>query len=313
MNDVDGGRLEETRGTKHPSTPEAFDFEGDNETPRKVAKSDDDASEPAGGDKKRRKCNPPPLFGEIRLEALRGVLGKPSKTGSISVSLFNGDTQQPFMATFAMPGVHEEGCDVPFGLEVTHPLREPPSFLGGPAGREVEGLDMLFSLCPAHVRFMEDVEARVKQMALQHSKEWFGKVLREQDIDRLFSSSIKRPAADKSYAPNLRASMVLSAPKDRERILTSIITVKPSAGTVEEGRGWAWVQPRLTEARKWARSKLWPVVEFRTVWITKQGFGLRASFREVIVREQEQQQFHSTAYSDEACRELLGLGERRAA
>ncbi len=80
---------------------------------------------------------------------------------------------------------------------------------------------------------------------------------------------------------------------------------------MESGKGWAWVAPQLPDARNWRRCEIWAAVEFRSVWITKQGFGLRGNFTEMIIRERPQQA-HGLAYSEEACRQLLGLGRAQA-
>ena len=255
---------------------------------------------------------PPPHFRALRVEAINARLMRASKSGSVSALLINGDTQQPLSLVLAMPG-EDAGCDVPFGLEVTHPLKEPPSFLGGPArGGGVEGLDMLVSLDAAQVATLERMEARVRALALEQSKEWFGRAVRPDALDRMFSSLLKRPAADKNYAVNLKAKMELSAPPELRQYLTAITVVRRNGegeegrGVVTRGEGWDFVQPQLADARNWRRCEVWPTVEFRTVWITKTNFGIRASFKEIVIRE-PQRQTYGQAYSEEACRELLGL------
>ena len=255
---------------------------------------------------------PPPHVRALRVEAITARLMKASKSGSVSALLLNGDTQQPLSLVLAMPG-EDAGCDVPFGLEVTHPLKEPPSFLGGPVrGGGVEGLDMLVSLDAVQVATLERMEARVRALALEQSKEWFGRAVRPDALDRMFSSLLKRPAADKNYAVNLKAKMELSAPPELRQYLTAITVVRRNGegeegrGVVTRGEGWDFVQPQLADARNWRRCEVWPTVEFRTVWITKTNFGIRASFKEIVIRE-PQRQTYGQAYSEEACRELLGL------
>ena len=258
---------------------------------------------------------PPPRFETTRLEGISARLGRPSKgTGAVSVSLTNDDTQQPLTVVFAVPG-EDPASLLPFGLETSHPIREPPSFLGGPAGKDVEGLDMLMTLHENQVAWLEKLEERLCQMGLQSAKEWFGRALREADVQRAYNSCIKRAAADKSYPPNLRARVVLTAPPGREGYLTRITVVKrdgngEGAGSIETGEGWDWVQPRLDEARKWKQCEIWATEEFRSLWITKTGFGLRANYKDVVILQSCRPQQHGPAYTDEACRELLGLSPR---
>ncbi len=175
---------------------------------------------------------------------------------------------------------------------------------------------MLLSLTPEQAAWLEGLEAHVKALAFASSKEWFGQAMREKDLDRIFSSSLRRPAPDKEYPPTLKAVMVLSAPPEQESFLARLTLLKPECEdpdqAVQSGRGWAWTQPRAAAADRWRRCEVWPTLEFRSVWITANAFGLRVNYKECLIKERSARPVQAQAFAADMARFLL-LQERPVA
>lgn len=246
--------------------------------------------------------NPPPTIFTFKLENVQcKAASRPTKQGKPTINIYDLSNQRPPKVALSTTddGVTlRDPPTIPFGLETAHPQREPPSFLGGPAGRVIEGLDLTINLTEEQADFLENVERFLKKVVCEHSKEWLGSELHGQEIDHWFTSTIKR---SKEYAPSFRAQVVLVAPPDRAEELTTVNIVEPS-GEVRTGKGWEFVQATLGSS-KWKRGSVWAVVEFRNMWVGPRAFGLRCSYKELTIREKPSTA-HSSFFTPDILRSL---------
>jgi hypothetical protein len=225
---------------------------------------------------------PPPLFREISPDHVVARTGRLDKNNNVNVSLFNVTTQQLLTSILAIPP--GEPCFTEWGLETSSP-QNVPNFVQGKASAKPEKFDISLQLSPEQVTFIETLESKVKTLAKENSKEWFGKVMPENVLDSTFHSSLKRPMlSEQGESARLKVGVLLGAPPEQQRLLTRINLVCGS--DVESGSGWEWLSPRLDRGNRWRNSKIWPTIDMKSIWIVKgKGYGVRYTMREIIVCE----------------------------
>ena len=253
----------------------------------------------------------PPRLAELRLDAIVARVGRANKNGFVNVSLYNEDTQQP--VTVVLASTDEAGCFMPFGVETTSRFKAAPSFLSGArAERPVEGLELSFAVTEEHVAQLQALERRVKELLVPLSTSLWGKQLQIEDLDRMLHSLVRRPDIGKDHEPTVRCSLVLGATPEMSHCLTRITVLRgddPDAAVVA-GAGWAWAAPLLAAGDDWRRCRVWPTLELRSVWLSAQGFGLRANLTDCVVREEAPRR-HESAYSLAVVERLLSSGAPR--
>ena len=254
-----------------------------------------------------RRVPPPPLLSALRIDAIVARSSRRrDKNDYAAVTLYDKDTQR--VATAVLAALDDEGCDAPFGVDKSNPWRRAaPSFLANRPASGLESLDLSLCLTETRVEQLEAFEARVRALAVEASTEWFGSEapMTAEDVDRSFVSCVRRPPLGKAVAPTLKASVVLSAAAGQEEFLTEITILTPSGP--EKGRGWDWVEPRLTEADDWRRAVVWPTLEFRSLWFKAGQFGLRINCKELVVRAAapRRREGYAHAFTDDVVRRLL--------
>lgn len=217
-----------------------------------------------------------------------------SAAGSPTICIYDNQTRTTPL--FCLYKGSECGTLV-FPLEPRKDAERPAFMTGAEPTKKVEALDLIITLEGEQLEFARKVDAWCKEQALANSKDWFGRMCTETELDVMYSSPIRVDETGR-YAPNLRAKMNLGG---IDKYLTQVTFVR-SNDTPEEGAGWDFVEPRLGE-QKWRQHRARMVLEARRIWIVGKRFGLTYSITDLAVRELPQRR--PTPFANDSTVEAL--------
>lgn len=236
-----------------------------------------------------------PLYSEVNPGGwVARVVGKNSM-GSPTICIYDNVTRTT--PEFCLYKGDECGTLV-FQLEPRKDAERPAFMTGAEPTKKVESLDLTITLEGDQLAFARQVDERCKKMALDNSREWFGRTCTATEIDVMYTSPVKVDETGR-WAPHLRARMNLGG---IDRYLTQVTYVRAN-DTPEEGCGWDFVEPRLGE-QKWRGHRARMVLEARRIWIVNRKFGLTYSIRDIAVRERPQKR--ATPFTCDNSVECLG-------
>jgi len=222
------------------------------------------------------------------------MVGK-NQMGSPTVCVYDSTTRESPL--FCLYKGDECGTLV-FSLEPRKDAERPAFMTGGDTSKKVEGLDLSITLEGEQLEFVRSADERCKQLALENSKDWFGRTCTSTEIDVMYNSPIKVDETGR-WAPHIRAKMNLGG---IDKYLTQVTYVRAN-GTPDHGCGWEFVEPRLGE-QKWRGHRARVVIEARRLWIVGRKFGLTYTITDIAVREKPEKR--ATPFTCDNSVECLG-------